>query len=259
MATASSPTTVIRYEQKPDAAGTSVASNVPGYPPTGPSMSGALPDSWHPTKVTDAGLPGQPFARPVRVFSPQEIPKNIKTARLSVEHGLKELLAFQQRRPQADGVAFLEQFRLQSANVLDELMTLRGEVSDIIRAAERHRWRKWLLGGLAAVIIPAVKAIWKRPRHDSESSNKTEYAFFKSQSLISRILNAVRSSFGGLASITFFVFAVLYVFQNEVSLRVAKTMSRRLKRLHAKLERGDQAITQADLKTLRGWRWRILL
>lgn len=109
------------------------------------------------------------------------------------------------------------------------------------------------------MLVPAVRAIWKRPQHDSDSSNSTEYAFRKSKSLITRILSAVRSSFGGLASVTFFVFAVLYVFQNEVSLRVAKTVSKRLKRLHAKVERGDQEITQADLKLLRGWRWRILL
>ncbi|POS76717.1 hypothetical protein DHEL01_v204888 [Diaporthe helianthi] len=244
MATASSPTTVIRYEQQSGAAEKSAASNLPGYPPPGSSMSGALPDSWQPTKVTDAGLPGQPFARPARVYSPQEVPKNIKTARLSVEHGLKRLIILQQRQAQADGVAFLDQYRLQSANVLGDLMALRGEVSD---ACQR------------AVIIPAVKAVWNRPRHHSESSNNTEYAFLKSKSLIARILNAVRSSFGGLASVTFFVFAVLYVFQNEVSLRVAKSMSKRLKRLHAKVERGDQEITQADLKILCGWRWRILL
>lgn len=149
MATSSSPTTVIRYEQAPGPAETSAPSNLPGYPPQGPNMSGALPDNWQPTKVTDAGRPGQPFSRPVRVYSPQEIPTNIKTARLSVEHGLKEIISLQQRRPQTDGVVFLEQFRLQSANVLGDLNALRGEVSDIISAAERHRWRKWLLGGLA--------------------------------------------------------------------------------------------------------------
>lgn len=109
------------------------------------------------------------------------------------------------------------------------------------------------------MLIPAVRAIWKRPQHDSKSSNCTEYAFQKSKSLITRILGAVRSSFGGLASVAFFVFAVLYVFQNEVSLRVAKTVSKRLRKLHAKVERGDQEVTQADLKLLRGWRWRILL
>ena len=149
MATASSPTTVIRYEQPPGAAEASASSNLPGYPPGGPSMSGALPDNWQPTKVTDPGRPGRTFSIPVRVYSPQEIPANIKTARLSVEHGLKELISLQQRRFETDGVAFLDQFRSQSANVLGDLNALRGEVSDIIKAAERHRWRKWLLGGLA--------------------------------------------------------------------------------------------------------------
>lgn len=112
-------------------------------------MSGALPNSWQPTKVSDTGPPGQPFSRPVRVYSPQEIPTNIKTARLSVEHGLKELVSLQQRRSQFQGAAFLDQFRLQSAHVLTDLDALRGEVSDIMGAAGRHRWRKWLLGSLA--------------------------------------------------------------------------------------------------------------
>lgn len=112
-------------------------------------MSGALPDSWQPTKVPDTGPPGQPYWRPVRVYSPQEIPASIKTARLSVEHGLKELIGLQQRRVQFEGVAFLDQFRLQCASVAGDLSALRGEVSDVMRAAERHRWRKWLLGGLA--------------------------------------------------------------------------------------------------------------
>ncbi|KAJ0118803.1 hypothetical protein J7T55_013058 [Diaporthe amygdali] len=235
MATEASPVTVIRYNQPP---GETSASNQPGFPPPKPSMSGALPDTWQPTKVADTGRPGQPFSKPVRVYSPQEIPANIKTARSSVEYGLKELINLQQRRSRIDGISFLDQFRLQSANVLGDLNALRGEL---------------------AVLIPAVRAIWKRPQHDSKSSNSTEYAFRKSKSLITRILSAVRSTFGGLASVTFFVFAVLYVFQNEVSLRVAKTVSKRLKRLHTKVERGDQEITENDLKLLRGWRWRVLL
>ncbi|KAL1845502.1 hypothetical protein Daus18300_014516 [Diaporthe australafricana] len=105
--------------------------------------------TWQPTKVADAGRPGQPFSRPVRVYSPKEIPANIKTARSSVEYGLKELVNLQQRRGQVDGISFLEQFRSQSTNVLSDLKALQGEISDIINAAERHRWRKWILGGLA--------------------------------------------------------------------------------------------------------------
>jgi cob(I)alamin adenosyltransferase len=63
---------------------------------------------------------------------------------------------------------------------------------------------------------------------------------------------------GRLAAIAFFVFAVLYVFSNEVSLRVARTVSRRLKRLSAKIENGQEEIDEKDMKYLNGWRWRVL-
>lgn len=64
---------------------------------------------------------------------------------------------------------------------------------------------------------------------------------------------------GGFAGVAFFVFAVLYVFQNEVSLRVAKTVQKRVKRLTARVERGDPDIDDRDIKMLQGWRWRVLL
>lgn len=110
----------------------------------------------------------------------------------------------------------------------------------------------------SASLIPAVRTFWRRPKDDHDSSNDTEYAFRRSKSLIRRILDSVRG-FGGLATLSFFVFAVLYIFQNEVSLRVAKTVSKRLKRLAAKIEKGDEPVTLADLKLLSGWRWRVLL
>jgi hypothetical protein len=59
--------------------------------------------------------------------------------------------------------------------------------------------------------------------------------------------------------VAFFVFAVMYVFQNEVSLRVARTLSRRVKRLVAKVEEGREDLTDNDVKLLQGWRWRILM
>lgn len=49
------------------------------------------------------------------------------------------------------------------------------------------------------------------------------------------------------------------MFRNEVSLRVGKTVSKRLRRLAAKVERGDEDLTEADLRLLDGWRWRVLL
>lgn len=110
----------------------------------------------------------------------------------------------------------------------------------------------------STTIIPTVKALFRRPRHsrdESESSSRTEYAFRKSKELIARVLAATTRP--GIGTVAFFVFAVLYVFQNEVSLRTARTVSRRLDRLVSKVESG-QEVTEDDMKVLKGWRWRIL-
>ncbi len=108
-----------------------------------------------------------------------------------------------------------------------------------------------------ATFIPAVRALFRRPRHEREASNNTEYAFFKSKSLITRILDSAHRP--GIATVAFFVFAVMYVFSNEVTLRVARTVSKRLKRLSSKVERGEEELNEDDLKLLQGWRWRVLL
>ncbi|KUI63767.1 hypothetical protein VM1G_10489 [Cytospora mali] len=232
-----------------------------GFPPP-PSRPGMYdsPEASVPANATNlTSRPEQSYVKPVRVYSPQEVPTNIKTARSSVEYGLGQLRSLQQRRYRPGEVGLEEQLRVQAASVLGDLSVLRGEVSDVLRAAERHRWRKWLFGGVVAALIPAVRAFWRRPRRDHPASTNTEYAFLKSKSLIRRILHSIRTGFGGLASFTFFIFAVLYVFQNEVSLRVARTMSKRLKRLSGKIERGEEELNDADVKLLRGWRWRVLL
>lgn len=75
--------------------------------------------------------------------------------------------------------------------------------------------------------------------------------------MITRIRESVHGK-GRLAGLAFFVFAVLYVFSNEVSLRVARTVSKRLKRLSAKIENGQDDLDENDIKTLNGWRWRVL-
>lgn len=100
--------------------------------------------------------------------------------------------------------------------------------------------------------------MWRRPRDDVASSNDTEYAFRKSDSLVRRVLDSVGGRWGGLAAFTFFVVAVVYVFRNEVVLRVGKTVSKRLRRLAAKVARGEENVREADLRVLAGWRWRVL-
>lgn len=117
----------------------------------------------------------------------------------------------------------------------------------------------------SAIFIPLVKSFFRpssvnrgahaREHRGERSHNRTEYAFRKSKSLINRILSQARRP--GLASLSFLVFAVLYVFTNEVSLRAARTVSRRLKRLTAKVERGRE-LGEDDFRGLNGWRWGVL-
>ncbi|OTB01064.1 hypothetical protein M426DRAFT_323715 [Hypoxylon sp. CI-4A] len=190
--------------------------------------------------------------RPVSTFAGTDI-RSIKTA---CEFSLSEYLTLQ-KRARYDDPASGQRLQDQQSIVLSDLQALRGEVTDLVRATESHRWRKWLLGGLVASLIPAVRRIFRRSSEDKES-NDTEYAFKKSKSLIGRILDSVHGK-GKLASLAFFVLSVLYIFQSEVSLRVGRTMSKRLKRLMSRVERGDHSLGKDDLKVLNGWRWRVLL
>lgn len=115
--------------------------------------AGTLPgETQGPPTITTTNPTSRPveqsFPRPAHVYSPQEIPANIKAARSSVEYGLGQLWSLQQRRYQPGEVGVEERLRIQAASVLGDLRALRGEVSDLIRAAESHRWRKWLFGGV---------------------------------------------------------------------------------------------------------------
>ncbi|KAK1831855.1 hypothetical protein QBC39DRAFT_350317 [Podospora conica] len=159
-----------------------------------------------------------------------------------------------------------ERLRIQAATALGDLRTLRQEVGEMVRAAEKHRWRRFIVGGVIASFIPLVRILFRRPRTQYKDSstdmsgaatNDTEYAFFKSKSLVARILRSIHRP--GLATLTFFVFAVMYVFQNEVTLRIARTVGKKLKRLSSKVERGEEDVNEEDLKMLQGWRWRILM
>lgn len=107
-----------------------------------------------------------------------------------------------------------------------------------------------------------MRRIFRRDsRSDDDSrlsSNDTEYAFRRSKGLMARIKDGVLGS-GSFAKVAFFVFAVLYVFQNEVSLRVARTVQKRVRRLMERVERGDEDVDEKDVRMLEGWRWRVLL
>lgn len=152
MATGQPPTPHLQYQQS-TGLGSSSLSQPPVFPPppSGYSTYGTtLPGA--PIPADAPGLtsrPEQPFPKPVRVYSPQEVPANIKAARAGAEHGLGRLRDLQQRRCRSAEVGAEERLRIQAASVLGDLRALGGEVADVVEAAERHRWRKWLLGGVA--------------------------------------------------------------------------------------------------------------
>ncbi|KAI0482036.1 hypothetical protein GGR56DRAFT_166225 [Xylariaceae sp. FL0804] len=201
---------------------------------------------------------------------------DIRSMKTAAEFSLREYMTLQQRRQPGDPVGE-ERVRRQAGIVLSDLQTLRGEVAVLVKRAEAHRWRKWLVGGVVASLIPLVRKLFRRKSSSSSSSDHaattdTEHAFRRSQSLIARILGSVRRGAGAggrLAAVAAFVLAVLYVFTAEVSLRVARTVSRRLRRLSARVERGagggggsgggDDGLREDDLRVLDGWRWRVLL
>lgn len=111
-----------------------------------------------------------------------------------------------------------------------------------------------------ATFIPFLRKIFRRgkDRESRLSSNDTEYAFRRTKKFLKILKNNVMGK-GSIASVGMFVFAVLYLFQSEVTIRVAKTLQKRIKKLNARLESGDADVDDKDLKLLQGWRWRVLL
>lgn len=240
----------------------------PGATPSYPSQSSGLTFTGPPPPASQAPSYAAPLMTeqmPGPAIGPSLTPLPLATAtkpslkdtKLATEHSLREYMTMQRNRYRKDTLGMEERLRIQASTVLGDLRTLRQEVGDMVKSAESHRWRRFIIGGALATFIPAVRAIFRRPRHETDAANDTEYAFRRSRSLVSRILNSVHRP--GLATLAFFVFAVLYVFQNEVTLRVARTVSKKLKRLSSKVERGEEEINEEDLKLLQGWRWRILL
>lgn len=198
-------------------------------------------------------------------------PQDVKSVKASCQVSLQEFVSLQNKRHSlgaSAGPDLERQLSFQAGRVLTELRTLREELSILTKDAQARRWKKWLIGSAVAVffpllhrIIPAVKAVFRRTpaeKAEDKTVSDTEHAFARSREILSRVKDSVFGK-GGFASMTFLVFGVLYIFSNEVSLIVAKKMTKRLRRLSTKIERGDEQITEKDIKALEGWQWRVLL
>ncbi len=70
----------------------------------------------------------------------------LKDSKSTVEFSLRELMTLQRRR-MANEIGVEERLRNQTGAALSDLRVLRKTVSDMAKAAESHRWRRWLLGG----------------------------------------------------------------------------------------------------------------
>lgn len=79
-------------------------------------------------------------------------PMDVRLARNNATFAVREYIGLQQRRRKGGGpVPDLEldqQIRFQASRVIEDLSIVREEMRLVIKDAEAHRWRKWLIGGL---------------------------------------------------------------------------------------------------------------
>lgn len=77
-------------------------------------------------------------------------PTDIKQLKSQCQFNLREYQALQRKRVRPGSTATLEidgRLKGQQNIVLANLRELQDEVKVLVREAENHRWRKWLLGG----------------------------------------------------------------------------------------------------------------
>ncbi|KAJ4257549.1 hypothetical protein NW762_008673 [Fusarium torreyae] len=245
--------------------------NPQNYPPvsgpqTGPNDLPIRPvsDSYLPNHAGAMASATKPQGQLVPAVAPADL-RELQALKTNCQFNLREYVSLQRQRRGGDSAVSAYELetriRHQTTTVLNDLRILQGEVRGIAKEAENHRWRRWIIGGAIATFIPFIRRFWRRGHDDEESqssANDTEYAFKKSKGLLEHIKNGVLGH-GRFAKLAFLVFAVLFVFSNEVSIRVARTVQKRLKKLTARIEHGDPDIDDKDMKLLEGWRWRVLL
>jgi hypothetical protein len=93
--------------------------------------------------------------RPAPVLSPlvtTNSSRDIRSLKTSTQFALREYLTLQRKRMPFDGsttsLDLEERIRVQAGLLVGDLRVLREEVGRVIKAAEKHRWRKWLFGGV---------------------------------------------------------------------------------------------------------------
>lgn len=112
-----------------------------------PPPAAAVPPGAAPLPVGPVPAPYPPPQTSGPAFTPLPLAKqDVRDRRSSVESGLNEYLSLQRRRYGTDEVGIDERLRVQASHVLSGLQALRNDVIAIGKAAESHRWRRWITG-----------------------------------------------------------------------------------------------------------------
>lgn len=166
-----------------------------------------------------------------------------------------------------------EKLRAQSFIALEELSTLHKEVQLLSKSLAASRFHTWIISGGVTAAVSLLTAYLKvshvaRLQKEnaaallSDSSTSIDGSASVNSNAISHLFTIptflTTPTSRNLALVTVYTLAFLYTAQNEVSIRVARVVSRRLKRLMTKIERGEEIVTDEDLNSLQGWRWRVL-
>ncbi len=108
----------------------------------------ALPPTFAQPAPSFAPLPALPDA----ALTSGGEPTSARAVKSAAEFSLREYMALQRRRYRTDEAGMENRLRAQARIAVRDLQDVRGHVADIIRAAEGHRWRRWLLGGVVCVL-----------------------------------------------------------------------------------------------------------
>ncbi len=72
----------------------------------------------------------------------------MRAVKSAAEFSLREYMTMQRRRYRADEVGIEERLHSQANTVMRDLDDVRAHVDAVVRAAESHRWRRWIVGGV---------------------------------------------------------------------------------------------------------------
>lgn len=138
------------YPQQPTYHSTSVP-NIHGHDAPNVGQIGLNPSTIpdHPSSMTDIPRPANGYGQ---MTSTLPAPNDVTQLKTQCQFNLREYQSLQRKRV-SQGTASTTSMDLESRLRSQQGLTLAGlrllqdEVKDLVKEAENHRWRRWLLGG----------------------------------------------------------------------------------------------------------------